>query len=75
MISVIIPTYNRADALEICLHKLLAKKGVDFEMIVVDDGSTDETQKIVKRLQAPSSKLQAFRRLCGIKRLRQKSLR
>lgn len=49
-LSVIIPTYNRADALEVCLQKLLAQKSVDFEIIVVDDGSTDKTSQLLKKL-------------------------
>ncbi|MBU0727402.1 glycosyltransferase [Patescibacteria group bacterium] len=48
-LSVIIPTYNRADTLKVCLQKLLAQQGVDFEVIVVDDGSTDHTERIVKK--------------------------
>ena len=47
-ISVIIPTFNRADILKICLEKLSKQEGVDFEIIVVDDGSTDHTADIVR---------------------------
>jgi len=46
-LSVIIPTHNRADTLEICLNKLTHQQGVDFEVIVVDDGSEDNTAKVV----------------------------
>lgn len=46
-LSVIIPTHNRADTLKTCLDKLMAQKGVDFEVIVVDDGSTDNTERVV----------------------------
>lgn len=47
-LSVIIPTHNRASTLKICLQKLLAQQGVIFETIVVDDGSTDHTEEVVK---------------------------
>lgn len=47
-LSVIIPTYNRAEILRKCLEKLLNQKGVDFEVIVVDDGSTDNTREVVE---------------------------
>lgn len=47
-LSVIIPTHNRAEILKICLSKVLEQKGVDFEVIVVDDGSTDNTESVVR---------------------------
>ncbi len=43
MISVIIPTYNRIDSLRQVLQALVAQTLPDFEVIVVDDGSTDAT--------------------------------
>lgn len=43
MISVIIPTYNEEDVILKCLESLGKQKGVEFEVIVVDDGSTDAT--------------------------------
>ena len=50
-LSVIIPTFNRAETLKICLEKLLAQQDVDFEIIVVDDGSTDHTLRVIKNLE------------------------
>lgn len=47
-LSVIIPTFNRAETLKTCLTKLLAQEGADFEVVVVDDGSKDNTAEIVK---------------------------
>jgi glycosyltransferase involved in cell wall biosynthesis len=43
-VSVVVPTYNRARLLEASLGSLLAQEGVDFEVVVVDDGSTDDTR-------------------------------
>lgn len=48
-LSVIIPTYNESRDLPSCLDSLDKQKSVKFEVIVVDDGSKDDTQKILKR--------------------------
>ena len=46
--SVIIPTFNRADLLPRCLESVLGQRFQDFELLVVDDGSTDETPGVLK---------------------------
>ena len=43
LISVIIPTYNRVSVLPRAVDSVLAQKGAEFELIIVDDGSTDDT--------------------------------
>lgn len=48
MISVIVPTFNRANYLKECISSLLNQSFKDIEIIVVDDGSTDNTANIVK---------------------------
>lgn len=49
-VSVIIPTLNRKEHLAKCLRVLMNQTYRDFEIIVVDGGSTDSTQKFVKSL-------------------------
>ena len=51
--SVIIPTYNRARLIKETISSLLDQSFKDFEVIVVDDGSTDDTRAVVQELKDP----------------------
>lgn len=46
--SIIVPTYNRADFIAKAIDSVLAQEFVDFELIVVDDGSTDNTADVLR---------------------------
>ncbi len=54
-IGVVIPTYNRADALIICLQHLERQTTDDFEVVVVDDGSIDSTPERIQEFQQQTS--------------------
>jgi glycosyltransferase involved in cell wall biosynthesis len=47
-VSVIVPARNEEACLGTCLESLVRQKGVDFQIIVVDDGSTDRTRAIAE---------------------------
>lgn len=49
-VSVIIPTYNRAHLIGKAIQSVLDQSFHDYEIIVVDDGSTDNTREVISRL-------------------------
>jgi len=67
-VSVIIPTYNRGWILKEAIESVLAQEFTGYELIVVDDGSTDDTRQILDsygrdiiRLQQPNQGVSAAR--------------
>lgn len=50
-LSIVIPTYNRKKALLENIKSLTKQTYTDFELIVADDGSTDETDKLIKSIK------------------------
>jgi cellulose synthase/poly-beta-1,6-N-acetylglucosamine synthase-like glycosyltransferase len=56
-VAVLIPARDEAARIEACLDAALASEGVDFEVIVLDDQSTDETAEIVRRRAASDARL------------------
>jgi glycosyltransferase involved in cell wall biosynthesis len=51
LISVIIPTYNRGWIINEAIDSVLAQEYINYELIVVDDGSTDDTHDILNSYQ------------------------
>lgn len=47
--AVIVTTYNRPDALDAVLAGYAAQSDIDFELLIADDGSTDDTRQLVVR--------------------------
>lgn len=50
-VSIILPTYNRADTLPRALRSVQAQDFQDWELLVVDDGSTDQTPQLLNEWQ------------------------
>jgi GT2 family glycosyltransferase len=49
MISVVIPSYNRRDCMVALLADVYRQRGTDFEVIVVDDASPDDSVEVIRR--------------------------
>ena len=56
-VSVVVPSNNQADNLEKNLPLILEQNYKDFEVIVVNEASTDDTEEVIKKLQAKYSHL------------------
>ncbi len=62
LVSVIIPTYNRADLIGATLDSMIAQTYQDWECIVVDDGSTDNTEEILSAYSNKDSRFYYYKR-------------
>jgi glycosyltransferase involved in cell wall biosynthesis len=73
-VSVIVPTHNRPDLLQMTVRSALAQEGVRLELIIVDDGSTDNTPEVVSRFDDPRVRMVRHERAEGQSRARNDGL-
>lgn len=64
-VSVLIPVYNKGEHVERCLRSVLEQDADDFEVVVVDDGSTDGSAAICDRLAAEYPRLRVIHETNG----------
>lgn len=64
-ISVIVPTYNNAPWLPRCLDSILAQSYQNLEIIVVDDGSVDDTAAVLQEYTGKDSRIYPIRKTNG----------
>ena len=62
LVSIIIPTYNRADLIGNTLDSILVQTYTNWECIVVDDGSTDTTENVVNYYVEKDARFQYYKR-------------
>ena len=53
LISVVIPTYQRRDKLKVTLDSVLSQTYENYEVLIMDDGSTDGTKEMVNSYSDP----------------------
>ena len=61
MISVIVPVYNVEDYLHVCLNSILNQTFQDFEIICIDDESTDSSSEILEYFASKDSRIKILR--------------
>lgn len=61
MISIVVPAYNAAGVIGKCIDSVLLQTYSDFELLIIDDGSTDETAEIVAAKAAQDARIHLIR--------------
>lgn len=67
LVSIIIPSFNRAQLIGNTVHSVLAQSYGNWELIIVDDGSSDNTFEVIKQFAENYPNIKVFRR-AGIKK-------
>lgn len=60
MVSIIIPVYNVEEYIEECLESILAQTYKDIELLIVDDGSTDNSLELIREYENKFKKIRIF---------------
>jgi glycosyltransferase involved in cell wall biosynthesis len=58
--SIIIPVYNAAKTIEASVHSVLTQNFTDFELILIDDGSTDQSLSVMQELAAQDIRIKSL---------------
>lgn len=75
-VSVIVPVFNTADYLYRCIDSLLNQTFKDFELLLLDDGSTDDSYSICLKYAQKDSRVKAYRyKHCGVAAIRNEGLK
>lgn len=60
LISVITPVYNEEEYLSACIESVLQQKYSDFELLLIDDGSTDSSPEICEKYKLKDKRIKVF---------------
>ena len=65
LVSVIVPVYNSTAYLKRCVDAILAQTYENLEVLLIDDGSKDDSLKICREYEAKDSRVKAFHKENG----------
>ncbi len=65
MISIIVPVYNSEKYLDQCIQSILSQTYTDFELLLIDDGSTDSSGAICDKYAEQDSRVRVFHKENG----------
>lgn len=75
-ISIIVPAYNAANYISRCIESIICQTESDFEILIIDDGSSDSTGKICKDYQSHDRRVRyLYQNNCGVARARNLGLK
>ena len=60
-VSFVLPTYNYAQYLPVCVRAILAQDYPNFDIVIVDDASSDDTPEVARQLCQEDSRVRYFR--------------
>lgn len=60
-VSIVVPCYNYAHYLPGCVHSVLTQEGVDVRVLIIDDSSPDDTERVGRALAASDSRVEFHR--------------
>lgn len=65
LVSIIVPVYNTEKYLKQCIDSILSQKYTDFELLLIDDGSTDRSGDICDEYAKKDSRIRVFHKVNG----------
>ena len=60
LLSIIIPAWNTGDTVRQIINSVVSQSFTDFEMIIIDDGSTDDTPRILQAIEKTDERIRVF---------------
>ena len=57
LFSIIVPMYNAAKSIRLCLDSILRQNIDDYEVVIINDGSTDDSESVCRKIASGNDKV------------------